>query len=119
MRGSLVADESAEEVVRYMEAWFRSRPDSVVRRFIESPAGDALYRMKSTGHLVLIYSYGEAADGSCPSCVVLVLREHNPNVITERRVFGIAFEDLEPVSIGPRATLGREIAERILRSREN
>lgn len=90
-------------------AWLATRPESV-RRFGEQLKPWHLYRLRSTGHVVQIYSIDEpgahqcAACGECscaPSagdatCSVAVLHKWNPQGLAfERRVFGIGLDDLE------------------------
>jgi hypothetical protein len=54
--------------------------------------------MKSTGHRVTLYSFGERTDGGKISLTVNVLGAFNL-VTFERRVFGIDPDDLEPCDL--------------------
>ncbi len=74
--------------------WFKSRPPAV-KKAVEKHPPHLIYRMKSTGHRVRLYSYSEK-DGKCTECQVLVLKDLNPGIIFERRVFGIELDDLMP-----------------------
>lgn len=74
--------------------WYKSRPAAVQQRIDEYPPG-RLYRMRSTGHIVTLYSYAESADGTCTTCCVNVLARYNPGLAFERRVFAVSFDDLE------------------------
>ena len=78
--------------------WYRERPLSVQRAIDRWPP-DQLYRIKSTGQVAFLYSYGEAEDGTCTTCTVCVTRRYNPTCLRERSVFGVPLEDLE--GIGP------------------
>lgn len=68
--------------------WMESRPEEI-KQMIEKIPPNLLYMMKSSGHRVTIYSYGE--DGTV---TVFVSGQYN-QVTFERRVFGIKPEDLE------------------------
>ena len=68
--------------------WLASRPDSV-RNALDGKDPWTLYRMKSSGHRVTLYSASE--DGTL---TVTVSGEHNA-VAFERNVFGIQPDDLE------------------------
>lgn len=76
--------------------WYKSRPPAVQRRIDEDPPS-GLYRLRSTGQIVWLYSYGEGADGQCDTCTVVVSGKYNPGVVVERGVFGVSFADLEPI----------------------
>lgn len=68
--------------------WVASRPESVQKLCRQLPPG-RLYRLKTSGHRVTLYSYAE--DGTV---TVNVTGEYNA-VTFERQVFGIKPEDLE------------------------
>ncbi len=68
--------------------WVASRPESVQKLCRQLPLG-RLYRLKTSGHRVTLYSYAE--DGTV---TVNVTGEYNA-VTFERQVFGIKPEDLE------------------------
>ncbi len=54
--------------------------------------------MKSTGRIVTLVSYDEEKNGDCYTATVDVSREDNPGVLFERQVFGVEFDELEPVN---------------------
>lgn len=72
--------------------WVVSRPENV-RRVAEKFDPWSLYRMKSTGHLVTLFSFNEAEDRV--TVTVTVSGDYNL-VVFERNVFGIDPDDLEP-----------------------
>jgi hypothetical protein len=72
--------------------WILSRPEKV-RIVAERFDPWSLYRMKSTGHRVTIFSFSEGSDGKI-TMTVDVLGEFNL-IAFERRVFGIDPDDLE------------------------
>lgn len=97
--------------------WFQERPPQIQELILKRDFRK-LYRMKSTGHVVEICSYQEAAETALEKCgfckagalpghshlsfpgltlTVKVTREYNPRLIMERKVFGIDPEDLEEV----------------------
>ncbi len=85
--------EPTEEQETQWKEFVRTRPDPV-REVIEAHvfAPWKLYRMKSTGHRVTIYSFDEPKDGPV-TMKVDVGGEFN--VVTfSRRVFGVSPEDL-------------------------
>jgi hypothetical protein len=84
--------EPSEEEKADWDKWVASRPDAV-RQVAKKFKPWKLYRMKSTGHRVTIYSLGEHEDGTV-TLTVLVTGTFN-KVVAERRVFGIEPEDLE------------------------
>jgi hypothetical protein len=74
--------------------WVASRPESV-RRAIEEHELEPwkLYRIKSSGHRVVIHCFDEHQDGSV---TIQVDVDRRFNFVTfERRVFGVAPGDLE------------------------
>lgn len=76
--------------------WVQSRPDSV-REIAEKVLPWKLYRLKSSGHVVTLYSIDEPVDGGTPTLKVQVLNRYNDNLAFERTVFGIRLEDLEEI----------------------
>ncbi len=72
--------------------WTASRPP-VIQDLIARFPHDELYRLKSSGHRVTIYSYSENG-----TMTVDVSGEFN-FVAFERRVFGIMPDDLEPCDL--------------------
>ena len=53
--------------------------------------------MKETGRIVTLVSYDEEKNGDCNSVIVDVSRDDNPHLLFERQVFGVRFEELEPI----------------------
>jgi len=76
------------EITEEMNDWIKTRPENV-QRMIELFPPNKLYRLKTTGNRVTIYSYSED-----DTLTVEVSGEYNA-VMFERRVFGIKPEDLE------------------------
>jgi hypothetical protein len=74
--------------------WVSERPD-VVRLVAERFDPWSLYRMKSTGQRVTLYSFSE--DGTV---TVNVSGDYN-FVLFERSVFGVDPDDLEPCEVPP------------------
>jgi hypothetical protein len=54
--------------------------------------------MKSTGRIVTLVSYDEDRNGDCHTATVEVARDDNPGLLFERQVFGVEFDELEPVN---------------------
>lgn len=82
------------------ERWLAGRP-AVIREMAAKRPPGVLYRMKSTGQRVTIYSYNENG-----TMTVEVLGRYNL-VSHERRVFGIALADLEECDLpSPRDLVG-------------
>jgi len=75
------------------ENWVKSRPDCV-RKIAENLYPWKLYRLKTSGHRVTVYSIDEPKDDSKPTLKVNVSGQFN-TVLFERTVFGIKPEDLE------------------------
>lgn len=84
------------------ETWLASRPTDIQALARQFPP-NRLYLLKTTGHRVTIYSYGEAADGH-HTLTVNVTNEHNLLLAFERRVFGICPDDLVECDAGPDST---------------
>jgi hypothetical protein len=81
---------SIEESERSIRAWKQTKP-AVIQKMVESHPPNRLYRMRSTGQRVVIYSYFENE-----TVMVEVLAQYNLdrfNMI-ETRVFGILLDDL-------------------------
>jgi hypothetical protein len=72
--------------------WVTERPECV-RVIAERFDPWSLYRLKSSGHRVIIYSFLE--DGTV---TVIVSGEYN-HVLADRKVFGIDPDDLEPCEL--------------------
>lgn len=73
---------------QYHAEWLAERPQAIKDLVAKLPP-DRLYRLKTTGHRVFLYAYSE--DGTV---TVAVTGQFNA-LPFERRVFGIAPEDLE------------------------
>jgi hypothetical protein len=94
--------EPTPEQVRVFAEWVASRPEAVrnaCARFLPWE----LYRLRDTGHRVVIHSIGQVIDedGEPTGDIVLtvdVLGRFN-FVALERRVFGIDPDDLEPCDL--------------------
>ncbi len=85
--------------------WVRSRPDNI-RAVAERFDPWSLYRLKSPGHRVTIFSFGEVEDSDAVTLTVAVSSEYNL-VAFSRRVFGINPDDLEPCEMpAPNERLG-------------
>ncbi len=85
--------------------WVAARPENVQVMCRALPP-DRLYRMKSTGHRVQLYSYCE--DGTL---TVIVSGKYNA-VMFDRRVFGISAADLEECELPlPGERLGAALTE--------
>lgn len=77
--------------------WITSRPQEIQDMAEKyNLLGDELYRLKTTGQRVYLYSLSE--DGTV---TVVVLPEYNPErfMIAGKRVFGINPADLEPCDL--------------------
>lgn len=74
------------------QAWLAERPPHV-RTVAEKFPPNRLYRLKTSGHRVTVYSFSEEA-GGCVTAKVNVTAEYNL-VDFERQVFGVNPEDLE------------------------
>lgn len=89
--------------------WLKTRPLEIQEAYKKRPGGGRLYRLTTTGHIVVIYSYAESgAPFKCEYCpethitdevtvTVLVLEKYNPGLVFERRVFGIKLDELEEI----------------------
>ena len=75
------------------DEWVKARPDRI-REVAERFYPWKLYRLKNSGHRVLIHSIDEPADNSEPTLKVLVTGQFNA-VCFDRMVFGIKPSDLE------------------------
>lgn len=79
-------------------AWVASRPDAV-RRAAETVAPWDLYRMKSTGQIVTLYSLSEPdGDGPATATVNILVDPRLPFPMSDG-VFGISLDDLEPYEV--------------------
>lgn len=102
-----ILEPTPEQLTNWNE-FVRGRPTRV-REAIEKSdlAPWKLYRLKSSGHRVTLYSIDEPEDPALPVTLkVDVLGRFNA-IAFERRVFGIALEDLEECDLpGPDETVG-------------
>lgn len=90
-------------------AWVAERP-AHVRAVAERFDPWSLYRLKSTGHRVVLRSFGEG-EGDSVTLRVAILAEFNA-VAFEREVFGIDPADLEPCEApGPDEPVGAVLTE--------
>ena len=86
------------------EQWISERLPAVQEKARAYPV-NTQYILKDTFQVVRIASYSENPDGSCTTCTVLILAEENadqwqnllPGMEEAHEVFGVTFEDLEPV----------------------
>ena len=83
------------EQIRETE-WYQTRPPAVQQRIDACPPTQ-FYRLKTTGQIVPIYSYEVNHQGECNTCKVQVLRQYNPEVVLDRTVFNVPFENLEAI----------------------
>lgn len=82
------------------EEWLASKPESVQKLAALKPP-ELLYRLKTSGHRVVVYSYGEDNTMS-----VIVGSIYN-QIATNRIVFGVKPEDLEECDLpGPDDPVG-------------
>jgi|SRR5271165_1026115 len=89
-----VMDPTPEQIQGW-DAWVSERPRAVretIQKYDLKPW--TLYRLKSSGHRVTLYSVDEPEDESPPTLKVSVLGQFNL-LAFDRRVFGIAPSDLE------------------------
>lgn len=70
-----------------LQLWTSTRP-AVIQEMLKSHPPGRLYRMRSTGHRVEIYSYSENR-----TVTVSITGRYN-FVVMDRQVFGIPIEDL-------------------------
>ena len=92
----MTEEMTKQERIEEWNAWVAERPEKV-RLVAERFQPWNLYRLKSSGHDVTIYSFDEPKGDEPITLNVLVLHEYNPGLAFERRVFGIEPDDLELV----------------------
>lgn len=92
------ANQALKEL--FSTAWFLERPKSVQAKIIDFPPVWK-YKLKSTEHIVTIYSYETCDHGHCDSVAVLVDPKDNPLLEGARKVHGIEFDDLSFYSLDP------------------
>ena len=84
--------EPTREEIENWNKWVSERPESV-RKIAERFEPWSLYRLKSTGHRVFLYSFEENG-----TLTVVVSGKYN-KVDFERKVFGIDPDDLKPCEL--------------------
>lgn len=96
--------EPTEQQVSEWDQWVAKKDDRV-RVVAEKVFPWKLYRLKSSGHRVIVHSIDEPVEGPC-TLKVIVSGEFNA-VMFERTVFGVHVEDLEECDLpSPTETLG-------------
>jgi hypothetical protein len=90
---------SEEAVIKKLQqsAWYKALSEKVRER-VDAYPPTKKYKMKSTGRIVTLVSYDEDKNGDCNTVTVDVSREDNPGLFMEREVFGVEFDELEPVN---------------------
>ena len=89
---------SEEAVIKKLQqsTWYKALSKKVRAR-VDAYPPTKKYRMKSTGRIVTLVSYDEDTNGGCHTATVDVSRDDNPNLLFERQVFGVEFDELEPL----------------------
>jgi hypothetical protein len=96
--------EPTPEQLAAWKEWVAERPPAI-RAAAEKLDPWSLYRLKNTDNRVTFYSLSEGEGGEI-TATVNVTGEFN-KVVFERRVFGIALDDMEPCDLpGPDEDLG-------------
>ena len=90
---------SEEQVIKKLKrsAWYKALSEKVRER-VDAYPPTKKYRMKATGRIVTLFSYDEDKNGECHTVTVDISREDNPGILLERQVFGVRFDELEPVN---------------------
>ena len=90
---------SEEAVIKKLQqsAWYKALSDKVRAR-VDAYPPTKKYRMKTTGRIVTLVSYDEDKNGDRNTATVDVSRDDNPSLLFERQVFGVEFDELEPVN---------------------
>jgi hypothetical protein len=90
---------SEEAVIKKLQQspWYKALSEKVRTR-VDAYPPTKKYRMKATGRIVTLVSYDEDKKGNCNTVTVEVSRDENPELLFEREVFGVEFDELEPVS---------------------
>ena len=90
---------SEEAVIKKLQqsAWYKAVSDKVRER-VDAYPPTKKYRMKTTGRIVTLVSYDEDKNGDRNTATVDVSRDDNPSLLFERQVFGVEFDELEPVN---------------------
>lgn len=105
-----IYEPTPEQIAQWNE-WVAERPPAIREVAAKFPPW-GLYRLKSSGHRVTVYSF----QNSDPvTMTVLVLAEYNL-VDFERGVFGIPSDDLEPCELpGPDEPVGARLSQEEVR----
>jgi hypothetical protein len=90
---------SEEAVIKKLQqsAWYKALSEKVRKR-VDAYPPTKKYRMKTTGRIVTLVSYDEDKNGDCNSVTVDLSRDDNPRLLFEREVFGVEFDELEPIN---------------------
>jgi hypothetical protein len=90
---------SEEAVIKKLQQspWHKALSEKVRAR-VDAYPPTKKYRMKATGRIVTLVSYDEDKKGNCNTVTVEVSRDENPELLFERDVFGVEFDELEPVN---------------------
>jgi hypothetical protein len=88
-----------EAVIKKLQQspWYKALSEKVRAR-VDAYPPTKKYRMKATGRIVTLVSYDEDKKGNCNTVTVEVSRDENPELLFEREVFGVEFDELEPVN---------------------
>jgi hypothetical protein len=91
-----LVEPSAEDLATH-QAWLESRPPAI-RAVAERLDPWKLYRLRTTGQIVGLYSLSEADPPKYPTvtATVTVLREYSVIPMPDFQVFGIDPDDLAP-----------------------
>lgn len=90
--------DPSDEIIKEWDNWVNSKSEKV-KKLASQVKPWKLYKLKSSGHKVTIYSIDEPEDEDLePTFKVNVLAQFN-FVVFERRVFGIKLEDLEETDL--------------------
>jgi hypothetical protein len=92
-----IFEPTAEQQAQWAE-WVSSRPANV-RAVAERFNPWTLYRMKSTGQRVTVYSFQEHKDGTGTVTLTVNITGQFNVLIHDRQVFGIDPADLEPCEL--------------------
>jgi hypothetical protein len=90
---------SEEAVIKKLQQspWYKALSEKVRAR-VDAYPPTKKYRMKATGRIVTLVSYDEDKNGDCHTATVEVSRDDNPGLRFERQVFGVEFDELEPIN---------------------
>jgi Ser-tRNA(Ala) deacylase AlaX len=99
MKATKKTQMSEEAVIKKLQqsAWYKALSEKVRKR-VDAYPPTKKYRMKTTGRIVTLVSYDEDKNGDCNSVTVDLSRDDNPSLLFEREVFGVEFDELEPIN---------------------